>query len=124
VNHPEVGNLKKAFARQRARDLAERAKLVMNKDNEINSLKKEVEETRHNGFNEVHTKNLITMFTRFIAAVLFKFSAFPCGAYSGAALSREWGSLEIFCVNDNKTYQRAFEIHSFQLKGNKFPKMS
>ena len=53
MNNPEVGNLKKAFARQRAKDLAERAKLLMNKDNEINHLKKEVEETCHNGFNEV-----------------------------------------------------------------------
>ncbi|XP_028400884.1 RIMS-binding protein 2-like isoform X2 [Dendronephthya gigantea] len=52
MNNSDVGNLKKAFARQRAKDLAERAKLLMNKDNEINNLKKEVEETRHNGFNE------------------------------------------------------------------------
>ncbi|XP_028400821.1 peripheral-type benzodiazepine receptor-associated protein 1-like [Dendronephthya gigantea] len=52
MNNPDVGNLKRAFARQRAKDLAERAKLLMNKDNEINNLKKEVEETRHNGFNE------------------------------------------------------------------------
>ena len=53
MNNPDVGNLKKAFARQRAKDLAERAKLLINKDNEINNLKKEVEETRHNGYNEV-----------------------------------------------------------------------
>ena len=53
MNNPDVGNLKKAFARQRARDLAERAKLLINKDNEINNLKKEVEETRQNGYNEV-----------------------------------------------------------------------
>ena len=55
MNNPDVGNLKKAFARQRARDLAERAKLLINKDNEINNLKKEVEETRQNGYNEVFT---------------------------------------------------------------------
>ena len=55
MNNPELGNLKKAFVKQRAKDLAERAKLLMNKDNEINNLKKEVEETqkRHNGINEV-----------------------------------------------------------------------
>ena len=62
VNNPGVGSLKKAFARQRAKDLAERAKLLMNKDNEINNLKKEVEETRdHNGFNEVRCNTFIVV---------------------------------------------------------------
>lgn len=48
-----MGSLKKAFAKQRAKDLAERAKMLMNKDNEITTLKKEVAKTRYNSCAEV-----------------------------------------------------------------------
>lgn len=50
---PEIGNLKKAFARQRAKDLAEHAKLLMNKEHEINNLKKEALQGSCNGFVDV-----------------------------------------------------------------------
>ena len=56
-----MGSLKKAFARQRAKDLAEHAKLLMNKDGEINNLRKEVEGGTSHGSSHVSFSGFLNL---------------------------------------------------------------